>query len=529
MPRVFRQQYTRPIPEGAEHVTIQGKGKLKGQQVPAVRFKGADGKTVVAPLTTKGKNAGRYCRVASSKWYGWVDGQAVPLCTNKVAAEQMLSEKVRHAELGKVDMVDKYEAHKKRPLAEHLGDFRAALVAKGATPEYFDLVVSRIRALLDGVKAVFVADLDAARVSEWLSSLRVSGAGPQLPPDKDAFTPAETAELLGVSGAAVRAAVKRHGLQAIDKGKARRFPRATVEALVERATRGHAPETVNHYVRAVRSFMLWMVRAKRLPSNPLNSLPLLNAKLDVRHARRELTADELRRLLGVTRASGRSFRGLTGPDRFHLYAAACGTGFRAAALASLTPESFDLGAAMPAVTLPARFNKSRKTKVQPLPTDVADLLRGYLQGKPAGRPVWGGTWARDHRGAEMLRGDLEAAGIPYTVEGPDGPEHADFHALRHTYLTLLGKGGVDLRTAQELAGHSSPEQTAHYSHRRLHDLAGAVGRLPDFLPNATAQEAARATETDGAYSTLTSAGDAGGASVRLADGTGPNATNPFRP
>src|SRR5262249_54372815 len=70
----------------------------------------------------------------------------------------------------------------------------------------------------------------------------------------------------------------------------------------------------------------------------------------------------------------------------------------------------------------------------------------------------------------------------YVVEGPDGPLYADFHALRHTYLTLLGRGGVDLRTAQELAGHSTPTLTARYSHRRLHDLAGAVEKLPDFLP-----------------------------------------------
>lgn len=41
---------------------------------------------------------------------------------------------------------------------------------------------------------------------------------------------------------------------------------------------------------------------------------------------------------------------------------------------------------------------------------------------------------------------------------------------------------MDLRTAQELAGHSTPELTARYSHRRLHDLTGAVGRLPALVP-----------------------------------------------
>lgn len=77
----------------------------------------------------------------------------------------------------------------------------------------------------------------------------------------------------------------------------------------------------------------------------------------------------------------------------------------------------------------------------------------------------------------MIRIDAEAAGLPLKVEGPDGPERLDFHALRHTYLTELGLSGVDLRTAQELAGHSTPVLTARYSHRRLQDLAGAANKL----------------------------------------------------
>jgi integrase len=91
---------------------------------------------------------------------------------------------------------------------------------------------------------------------------------------------------------------------------------------------------------------------------------------------------------------------------------ACGTGFRASALASLTPESFDLAGELVTVTLAARHAKNRKTKVQPIPPDLAELLRGYLASRSAGQAVWGGTWAKDHRGAEMLRVDLEVAGIP---------------------------------------------------------------------------------------------------------------------
>src|SRR5262249_2990128 len=51
-------------------------------------------------------------------------------------------------------------------------------------------------------------------------------------------------------------------------------------------------------------------------------------------------------------------------------------GFRASGLASLTPESFDLEAEPPTVTLAARSNKNRKLKVQPTPPDLVELLRG---------------------------------------------------------------------------------------------------------------------------------------------------------
>src|SRR5262249_12150049 len=206
--------------------------------------------------------------------------------------------------------------------------------------------------------------------------------------------------------------------------------------------------------------------------------PLLNTSTDVRRGRRELSADEMTRLLGAARQSTRSFRGLAGADRYHLYLAAATTGLRAGALANLSPADFDLGELT--VTLPARFNKSRKPRVQPLPAETAAELSGYLQGKPKGRPVWGGSW--QGRGADMIRIDLEAAQIPYAVDGPDGPLYADFHALRHSYLTLGGRSGIDLRTLQELAGHSTSKLTEKYTHRRLYDLAGAVEKLPSIVP-----------------------------------------------
>ena len=499
MGRVFRQQYTRPIPADAERVTIKNK---KGESVPAVRFKGSDGKTITAPVTLKGKNAGTHCRVKSPTWYGKVKGVPVPLCTNKEASEVMLSDKIREAAQNQAGMVNPFKSHHKNPLTEHLADFQKHLEAKDRDPRHVEQVVSFVRALLDGCGFTRLDDLSLAKAQAWLTGLR-KDAPFSLPAGKEAFPLKEAAELLHIGEPTLAALVKRRGLADAVPGRGRKrvFPRGVLEALMQDRSRGASAGTVNHYIAAVRSFCRWLVRpGKRLAVNPLEGLELLNAEADVRHARRELTADELRRVLTAAKASSQSWRGLTGNDRFHLYATACGTGFRSGGLGSLLPVCFELDKTPPTVTLSVKGDKSRRGKIQPLPDDVAELLRAYLVGKPADQPVWPGPWAKDRTAAAMLRIDLAAAGVPYEVQGPDGPMYADFHALRHTYLTLGGRAGIDLRTLQELAGHSTSKLTERYTHVRLHDLAGAVDKMPSFLPTLPADEAAsmKATGTEGA-------------------------------
>ncbi len=447
--------------------------------------------TVFKKTTTAWKNAGKRVSpdtpgavktvIRSAKWYGTVNGRHVPLCRDKQSAERMLRKLEADQGLASVGLCDPFAAHRRRPLAEHLGDFSAHLRAKGDTEDHVRLSVARVGAILDGCGFRVVGDVEVARVSEWLGRLRNPDRLAVSIPDGPSFSPGEVATLLGVSGAALRAAVKRNGLPATGQGKARRFPRATVETLASKSADGAGPQTVNHYVRAIRGFFRWMVKAKRIAANPVDTLSLVNAATDVRRARRELTADELRALLAATRNSSTSFRGLSAEDRYHLYLTAATTGFRVRALANLTPADFALATDPPTVTLPARFNKSRKPKVQPLPVETASALKAHLEGKASDRPVWAGTgtWAKDKKAAEMIRKDLAAAGIAYTVPGPDGVLYADFHSLRHTYLTLGGRSGIDLRTLQELAGHSKPELTARYSHRRLNDLAAAIGRFPN--------------------------------------------------
>lgn len=471
MPKPFKTVSTRPLPAKAETVIRDGK--------PHVRLT-MNGRTVFYPLS---KDGTKYLRKSKSWYFDYRNENGIVRrkkgFADLKATEQLAAEMERRASRIRSGIIDPTEEHARRPLTQHLADYGSYLDAKGNSPRHCQHTLSNIRAMIDGCGFVFSFEADVGKASEWLTSIRRGGSGIALP-EGEMFTPREASKILSLTLSGVSAAVRRLQLAGIGNGKARRLPRETVEAIAFNRSKGCGPGTINGYVRAIRGFFRWLLKAKRIGSNPLEGLHLVNAAVDVRRARRELAVDELRRLFDTARSSNLVFRGLTGNDRYHLYLTAAGTGFRANALASLTPNDFDLNEGI--VTLPARFNKSRKLKVQPLPADVSDALRVYFVSKPANKPVWGGTWGSNRIGARMLRRDLDAASIPYIVEGPDGPEYADFHSLRHTFLTLGGRSGIDLRTLQELAGHSSPVLTARYSHRRLYDLAGAVAKLPSLVP-----------------------------------------------
>ncbi len=74
--------------------------------------------------------------------------------------------------------------------------------------------------------------------------------------------------------------------------------------------------------------------------------------------------------------------------------------------------------------------------------------------------------------------------------------YADFHSLRHTFVTAVGKTGASPKVHQELARHSSYAMTGRYTHARLHDLAATVAGMPSLIPP-TPSTANAATGTHG--------------------------------
>lgn len=380
---------------------------------------------------------------------------------DKKATEALAVELERKAAREAHGIFDPTDEHAKRPLVEHAEDFRRYLSAKANTPLYVQLMLFRLNAVLDGCRFVRVADLQASAVVEFLARLRQS---------------------------------------ANDKP-------------------GKSVKTANEYLAAAKGFTRWLWRDRRIVADPLACLSkLANGAADVRHACRDYSPDELRRLLETTRQSARPFRHLRGVDRFMIYLTAAATGFRTSELASMTPASFDLDGDTPTATVQAACTKNRREAVQPLPLDVATVLKDYLRDKPAGQHVWPGTWS-NHASAKMIRRDLADARKAWLCEAQNDLQRAewersdflarcdadgryvDFHAIRHTFITMVGKTGVSAREHMDLARHSSYSMTARYSHSHFYDLVAAVQSLPIPTVGPDGGQAERAalfaTGTDG--------------------------------
>jgi integrase/recombinase XerD len=241
--------------------------------------------------------------------------------------------------------------------------------------------------------------------------------------------------------------------------------------------------TCNHAMKACKAFCRWLADNDRIRSVPrgLNALKPFNENIDRRRERRALSGEELGLLLAAAAAGEplvayRGSRGdggrfpvlITGPQRAALYRLAMGTGFRAAELRSLTPESFHLDTEQPTVTVQAAYAKNRKTTVQPIRRDLAAALRPILSGRSPMQPVL----PIPHKTAKLLRHDLEAAGIAYRDERG---RVVDFHALRHSYITHLINSGVNPKVVQTLARHSTITLTLdRYVHAEQEDLRKAL-------------------------------------------------------
>lgn len=368
-------------------------------------------------------------RIESKKWYVSIDKKHIPLHTDKKLAREMAAQLLGKKAAGVLGVIVHKGGGESAPLPPLVNEWRAALVSKGSSAAHAEQTSKRASRVLTGCGFDRLRDIDGDKARRFI----------------DALT--------------------------INKGKDRDRPAGA--------------QTKQFHLKAVRQFGHWLVKRKRIGSNPFAGVDGWDVKADRRHDRRELSDDELAALLTGTEGAPVERWGLSAPDRVMLYRVALSTGLRASELAALKPENVDLTAEV--ITLAGKYTKNGLDAVQPISPDLHSTLSPWLKKRPKGEPLWPGAWAKWFAAGKMLRQDLEAAGVAYQTDAG----FADFHALRHTYISRLIRSGVNLKVAQTLARHGNVSMTAdRYGHLAHGEKRAAVSgfSIPGCKPDANGED-----------------------------------------
>lgn len=226
--------------------------------------------------------------------------------------------------------------------------------------------------------------------------------------------------------------------------------------------KGLAAATIARKLAAIKAFYRFMTAEGYMDANPAE---VVEAGTKGIKLPRVLSEDEVVRLLSqpdITTAEG--FRDRTMLEV--LYA----TGMRVSELINLTLERVDLN-----MKYIIAFGKGSKERIVPLGSVAAEFLQQYLEKV---RPklthadrntnivflAFGGHELTRQRFWQIFRAYGRKANINKALTP---------HILRHSFATHLLDNGADLRSVQELLGHSDISTTQIYTHltnKRLRDI-----------------------------------------------------------
>lgn len=257
---------------------------------------------------------------------------------------------------------------------------------------------------------------------------------------------------------------------AIDRFAARRF-------LVEFQKAGSKPSTTGRKLASLRSFFKFMQREDLINQNPFSGLrgPKKPSKLP-----KVLSVAEVTRLI---EAPKNAYGLLDQEDRTDekeyamlrdtaILEVLYSTGARVSEVTSLVERDVDLLSGVVKVK-----GKGKKERLCPLGTPATRALRSAML---KADECWsgGGTFAkpvfRNLKGGAITTRSVERIMKKYLASAGLDASFSP-HALRHSFATHLLDAGADLRSVQELLGHSSVSTTQIYTHISIESMKRVYG------------------------------------------------------
>lgn len=213
--------------------------------------------------------------------------------------------------------------------------------------------------------------------------------------------------------------------------------------------------TISKKVSALRSFYKFLLREQLVKENPflLVSLPKQDKRIPS-----FLYEEELKELFTVSDVNTP-----LGQRNQAILELLYATGMRVSELCSLKESDLDLS--MDTVLV---HGKGSKQRYVPFGSYAHEALSTYLEDGRQKLKVKGKDRADSHVFLNQRGAPLTDRGVRFILtelmKKASGTLHIHPHMLRHTFATHLLNEGADLRSVQELLGHSNLSSTQVYTH-----------------------------------------------------------------
>jgi integrase len=249
---------------------------------------------------------------------------------------------------------------------------------------------------------------------------------------------------------------------------------------------GRAAKTVNGYVKDVRSCLRAAAREGLLVRNPASNVEHLAEDDSV--SREPFSIQEVAQL--VAKAPSDDWKGM-------VLLGAYG-GIRLGDAARLKAGNVDLVEKLIRF-MPAKSSRKKKVVTLPMHPEVEGFLLDHPLSDDPAAPLFPSLAKRSVAGRNGLSltfaAIMETAGVSRGVakETADGAGRVQytrsFHALRHTFNSLLAGVDVAQETRMKLTGHSTREVNDIYTHSDVQALRKALEKMPHLTTNQSANDA----------------------------------------
>lgn len=224
-----------------------------------------------------------------------------------------------------------------------------------------------------------------------------------------------------------------------------------IDKYLTHINKDYASKSLQRKIVSLRQYYKFLVTEGYVKDNLMDNfdLPKLPKTLP-----EVLTIDEIHTILKSINISN-----AVGIRNYTMISVLINTGMRVSELVDLRTGDINLRAKMVKV-----LGKGDKERLIPIDDETVDILKGYMNNERKElNKESSNLLFLTQRGKPVSRSNFYAILKKLTLES-GVRSHVTPHMLRHTFATTMLEGEADLRSIQELLGHSDISTTTIYTH-----------------------------------------------------------------